>query len=131
MKTVAKVAIMNGNNEYLLLRRSNHPMYPGDADLPGGLVEPAESPVEGALREVIEETGLRLDAADLREIYAGTEYSLSGSMQYLYTAKVDTALAITLSWEHDLFEWLDEVAFIEKAKNAKDTYMHIVHDVLR
>jgi hypothetical protein len=35
-----------------------------------------------------------------------------------------------LSWEHSAYEWIPKEEFLEKAKNANDTYMHMVYEVL-
>jgi ADP-ribose pyrophosphatase YjhB (NUDIX family) len=40
----------------------------------GGLIEPDETPREAAVREGIEETGLRLELVGLREVVGGPEY---------------------------------------------------------
>lgn len=36
--------------------------------IPGGVVEPGESPAEGAIREVSEETGIRCEIVELLEV---------------------------------------------------------------
>lgn len=55
------------DGEVLLLERAKPP-FPGLWVAPGGKVEPGESPAEGALRELQEETGLRAGSATLRGI---------------------------------------------------------------
>ena len=51
----------------LVLRRDDIPTipWPGCWDLPGGGAEPGETPIDCALRELREETGLALDPARL------------------------------------------------------------------
>ena len=51
----------------LLQERDEFPVIdPEKWGPPGGHLEPGEDPAEGAARELLEETGVRVDAADLR-----------------------------------------------------------------
>ena len=43
MKKVAKLVIVDKDEKYLLMYRSNHPTFGNDPDLPGGTVEEGES----------------------------------------------------------------------------------------
>ena len=49
---------------YLILKRNEEP-FAGEWDLPGGFVEMGESPADAAVREVAEETGLRVTPAEI------------------------------------------------------------------
>lgn len=131
MKKVAKLVIINTDNKYLLLYRSDHPTFGGDPDLPGGILEDGESLLEATLREVSEEVGLDIDAASVRQVYSSTEYSTHGTHYALFVVKLPSNPSITISWEHTAYTWLDRVDFLEKARYAKDTYMHMVYDVLK
>lgn len=62
----AGVALMNGEGEILLLKG-----HDGVWDLPGGHMEIGESLEETASRELLEETGLTVDALDLLGIASG------------------------------------------------------------
>jgi ADP-ribose pyrophosphatase YjhB (NUDIX family) len=55
----------------LLLRRAVAPAY-GEWDLPGGFLEADEHPMDGAVREAREETGLEIVPAGVFGIYMGT-----------------------------------------------------------
>ena len=50
----------------VVLRRWNP--FEGRWALPGGHVDPGETPVDAAVRELAEETGVQVDAADLRHL---------------------------------------------------------------
>lgn len=62
----AKLALFLGA-DLLVIKRDDKPdiPYPGYWDLPGGGREGAESPQECALRETLEEVGLKLPETDL------------------------------------------------------------------
>jgi 8-oxo-dGTP pyrophosphatase MutT (NUDIX family) len=130
MKRVAKLVIIDTNNRYLLLYRNGHPTFGNDPDLPGGTAEEGELPLETMIREVAEEVGAVIDAARVREVYGGTNYSAHGTHYSLFVTEVPQRPNTVLSWEHSAYEWLDRAAFLEKAAQANDTYMHMVSHVL-
>ena len=130
MKQVAKLVVIDDENNYLLMRRSDHPTFSNDPDLPGGIVEAGESSLDAMLREVIEEVGFSIDREVVRKLYNGTEYSAHHTYYSLYVAKLAKRPEVIISWEHSSYSWLDRDQFLNKAKNAKDTYMHMVYDVM-
>lgn len=130
MKIVAKLLIEH-NNTYLMLYRSDHPTFGTDPDLPGGTVEEDESSLVTVLREVNEEIGLPLHVDELRELYAGANYSNNGTFYSLFHVKLEDRPKITMSWEHSSFEWVEPAVFINKALVANDTYMHMVGETLK
>lgn len=131
MINVAKIAIVNESNKYLLLYRDGHPEYGNDPDLLGGIIENDETLIEAMVREADEEAGVKINHSDVRQVYEGTAYSPHGYNYSLYVGKLNHTPDITISWEHSEYEWLDRDAFLEKAKGANDTYMHMVYDVLK
>ena len=131
MKKVAKLVMIDPDDKYLLMYRSDHPTFGVDPDLPGGTQEDDETPLETMLREAQEESGVTIDANDVREVYSGEGYSTHGTHYSLFITKTKSRPAIKMSWEHSSYVWLDRHAFLEKSKNAKDTFMHMVYDVLK
>lgn len=61
------VVVTPGGRNVLLIQRRWDP-YEGYWALPGGHVDPGESPLETAVRELGEETGIRIDPVGLREV---------------------------------------------------------------
>jgi 8-oxo-dGTP pyrophosphatase MutT (NUDIX family) len=130
MKQVSKLIIIDNEGKYLLMYRSEHPAYGIDPDLPGGTVEEGEDPAAGMIREVLEESGIEIPPADVEEIYHGAVYSKHDTDYSLYITKLDHRPEVKMSWEHSSYEWLGKQEFLERAKSANDTYMHMVHDKL-
>jgi 8-oxo-dGTP diphosphatase len=131
MKKVAKLVIVDSDDKYLMMYRSNHPTFGVDPDLPGGTLEDGETMLETMLREVKEEAGVDIDQNSAKEIYSGTNYSVHGTHYALFIAKLNMRPTIAMSWEHSSYEWLDRDEFVSKSINAKDTFMHMVADMLK
>jgi 8-oxo-dGTP pyrophosphatase MutT (NUDIX family) len=89
--------------EFLVLHRlaPGGPEYEGEWAWtpPSGARFPGEEPYDAARRELLEETGLRLDLVPAPEATGNEEVAL-------YVAQAATGDAIVLDDEHDRFEWL-------------------------
>lgn len=107
MKTVAKILIMNSDNEILVLRRSDtHPHFPLHLDFPGGLVDPGETPEQTVIRELKEETGLTIAHKAITKIM---EKKNNDTMHLLYEGAINTKTPnVKISWEHCSYEWVDK-----------------------
>jgi 8-oxo-dGTP pyrophosphatase MutT (NUDIX family) len=67
-RSTARVVLLDPAGDVLLVHDSD-PFAPGAPSMwitPGGGIDPGETPLEAAVREVSEETGLVLDPAELR-----------------------------------------------------------------
>ena len=131
MKRVAKILVENKDGKYLLLQLNNHPVFGNDIDLPGGTVDGGESDIEAAVREVREEIGLNIPLSQVKSLYAGSEYSTHGTFYSLFTAQISDTSSIKLSWEHSALVWVSKDEVIKLANKAKDTYMHMVANMVK
>jgi 8-oxo-dGTP pyrophosphatase MutT (NUDIX family) len=102
----------DGGTEILLIRRAPDRMYPGLWQCVTGKLEPGERIVDGALREVAEETGLR--GSDLAALFETDivnwfhELSVDVLMcEAVFAARVRPEAAVVLSIEHDDMRWVD------------------------
>lgn len=113
----AKAVIKNSAGKFLVLRSSTWEERPDRSqkpDLPGGMVEPGETPRQGVAREVFEEAGLKIDEADFTLLYTETEFyenTDTSLLKHIFYAKVDTD-EVVLSWEHDQFRWVSQDEFL-------------------
>lgn len=62
----AGIAVLRGEQLLLIQRRDN-----GLWDIPGGAVNPGENVFLAAIREVTEETGIRVGSATLLDVFSG------------------------------------------------------------
>lgn len=131
MNKVAKLVMIDPEDKYLLMYRSNHPVFGDDPDLPGGTLEADETLLETMLREVHEEAGVVIDAETVKQVYSGTDYSRHGTHYALFVAHISPRPEIHISWEHTSYEWIPRDEFLQKAHDANDTFMHMVYDVLK
>ena len=68
----AAVAIRDGAGRVLMGLHADRQIWV----LPGGLVEPAETPADGAVRETFEETGLLVELTNILGVFGGKELTI-------------------------------------------------------
>jgi 8-oxo-dGTP pyrophosphatase MutT (NUDIX family) len=83
--TGSAVVITNPAGEVLLVRRA-YP--PGDWVLPGGNAEARESPVQTALREVREETGLHIELERMTGVYYQDDHPAGEFIHFVFAAAI-------------------------------------------
>jgi 8-oxo-dGTP pyrophosphatase MutT (NUDIX family) len=107
-KVVAKAVIVNKNSkEVLLIRRSKTDVRrPLDWDLVGGTVEDDEDFTAAVVREIEEETGLKLSHDNLHLIWTTSETEVSEVLCRLFYIGYSNESDVKLSSEHDKFIWL-------------------------
>ena len=125
-EAVAKVLLFNEQNQILVLQTGVHRLRPEKShapDLPGGMVDPGESERAAVIREVLEETGIKLNPDTVRLGYADTEvYDTGGKSvtKLLYVTTLPETPSVQLSWEHRSFEWcsIDTLLSNEKFRST-------------
>lgn len=134
---VAKTVVFNKEGKLLVLRRSNNDTHrPGGADFPGGKVEDGEGVFEGAVREMAEEAGLRLNPSDLQLLFAttkadyNTDYKTDINIVWLgFVAKLPNDQVITLSHEHQSFNWFTlEEAIADCDSPTQKSFLEAIRD---
>lgn len=92
-----------------------HPEKSHTADLPGGMVDPGESEHQAVVRELQEEAGITIDPNLVTLGYAETEFyedQQKSVSKLLYIARIDTTPEVTVSWEHEAYEWCALESFL-------------------
>lgn len=78
--------VFDDDNRVLLIRHSENGLW----SLPGGMIEPYESPTDAAIREVYEETGVHIRITAVVGVFGGPEYSVTFAngdrLSYIMTA---------------------------------------------
>jgi 8-oxo-dGTP diphosphatase len=107
--------IFNDNAEILLTRRSReNDVLPGFWDVPGGTLENGEAPEDGAAREALEESGLKIGKPHL--FFCKSNIDVKKNKQFvtmIFLSKYSGGNIILNPEEHDDFAWI-------KISEAKD-----------
>lgn len=111
--------IFDEQGRILLVHRTDYDLW----NLPGGALENAESPVDGAKREVKEETGLDVEILKLIGVYTKPE---GGEIVFSFTCRVIGG-KITVNDEADKIEYF-EISKIPK--NTVPKQVDRIRDVL-
>ena len=101
----------------LVVRRANPPL-PGRGGFPGGVLELGETVVQGAMRELLEETGVIAEAAGPLTVIDTIDRDPEGRVRYHYTL-----VAVIGLWQlgegtpgddADAVAWLTRAEIVER-----------------
>lgn len=84
---VAAGAVIARAGEILLVRRAVEPEL-GKWTIPAGFVEADEDPRQTAVRECLEETGLRVEIGELLDVIHGREHPAGASIVIVYRGEI-------------------------------------------
>ena len=100
--------IENNELKFLLLKRSAHKIYPGLWQMVSGHIKVGETAVQTALRELLEETGIRpfrlWVAPNINSFYSPDDDSICIMPVFAAQIKDDNVL---ISEEHSEFKWVN------------------------
>lgn len=124
----ASTVITNDDNKILLVREKKQKNY-NKLNLPGGHMELWESPMEGAIREALEEVGVEIDVNWLIGIYLGRN---TPSFHYVFAGKIKHGRPKASPEEILSIEWYsveeimnlpkEEYVYIEKLRDIIEKY---------
>ncbi len=122
---VVHVWIKNLKGEYLISKRSaNRQSYPGFYECVGGSVLKGETSLQGALRETLEEVGIKLNKRKGKVVYSKVRGVINGVKfndimeAWVFEYNGDVDLAKSLTDEVQKCEWLtkEQIFTLNRAK---------------
>lgn len=99
-----KAFIFHKDGNMLVMKRSKQCTNPHLWSFAGGRLEKGEDPVQGILREINEETKLRVD--NLRIIGVRSYLENGNYIVVIFYACETESKEVKMNWEHDEFRWV-------------------------
>lgn len=110
-----KVIALNSVGQVLILKKTNKEEW----DIPGGGLWSTEQPLAGALRELLEETGLTPQKIELQHAVSEVNDKRGFTLYLIYITSVNDN-KIHLSSEHSDYKWLEVAEALQL--NLSDKY---------
>lgn len=133
-KVEVAAVYVNVCGKILFLQINDKKKEKGFWGVPAGKIEPGEKPLQAAIRELFEETGIRIDSAD--DFHSlGALYVRKPELDYVYhlfCIHLDSIPEIELSAEHCSHRWVSQkeakaLPLMLGATQALDTYFQMIH----
>ncbi len=107
----------------LLLKRAQGKFEGEKWGVPAGKIEKGETPVDAAMRELSEETGIQVFSTNVKEM--GKLYIRKGTgayIFYLFQIAIDTTPQVVLNAEHTEYKWASdqEIALLQLIGGGKE-----------
>ena len=116
--------IIDNQNRVLLLQRAKDEVQAAfDWEIPGGRIELGEDPKQGLIREVFEETGIKIEILHPIETDSFTRKDNQQITMVIYLCKAISS-EVKLSEEHSAFEWVP----LEKLREKISKHYYFVLD---
>jgi 8-oxo-dGTP diphosphatase len=110
---VGVLAVVIRGDRVLVVRRANPPLS-GRWGFPGGVLELGETVVQGAMRELLEETGVKAEAVGPLTVIDTIDHDGEGRVRYHYT--LVAVIAHWRSGEGVAGDDADEVAWLSRSE---------------
>lgn len=127
-------ALIVNNGKVLILKRIDNTYEGGLWDLPGGSLKSGEDLLDGIKREVLEESGLRIDELEL--FYHNSNVDAKKNKQFItiifLTTLNDKNPVISISdKEHSQFKWTapEEIDKYQTVSYLKDCIKYYIHKI--
>jgi len=108
------------DTEVLMIKRKNPP-FAGHWALPGGFIDPGETPKQAAIRELVEETGLEVSALNFVGEYKtpGRDPRMENVWSYAFSLHVNARESVQAGDDASQAEWIP-IKQLNKLKLAFD-----------
>ena len=128
---VGAVIVDRQGHAYIHRRGPDRTLFPGCWDIPGGHVEPGETPLDALAREVYEETGWRLSriVAELGECeWIGSDGIPRRELDYVVEVDGDLTKPRLEQPKHVEYAWvgLDDLADLMEHRTPSETLLRDV-----
>jgi 8-oxo-dGTP diphosphatase len=98
--------VLNGGDVLLMKRAPHKRVFPNRYNGVGGHIERDEDPLTGARREILEETGLKVDSLSLRAVYNIDAGEAAGILLFVFLAHSSSRAVISSDNREGTLHWI-------------------------